>query len=464
MRYAAATVPVTPLNTRAFGARDYRRTIVGGAVLGLGSMSAVAVMAGAVTVTAAWMVSGSLTRDPRLRSAAPFAIETAAFPQAPRRLADPLDMFGSALAAANPVYAPGETRAAKLASAEPAPSPPAAASASPTRRTAELPEDVPLPLSRPVVVAEIPVKTVIFRRPTVTGGPAVAPLSTTRAAASIASSHAHREVTAERETRAREMPADIQEARPQVVAEIPVKTIIYHRPTVEAAPVITVVPAAPAARTASSPARREATAGRETHPHEMVADADITGAIPPSVSPSRALSLPSGARAVHRPAPRLAYNNPDTVPAGDSRTAIYDIVAHTVYLPDGERLEAHSGLGRMLDDPHYASVKARGPTPPNTYDLTLRRGLFHGVQALRLNPVAGSRMYGRDGILAHTYMLGPSGQSFGCVSFKNYSEFLRAFQRGEVDRMVVVPHLASPPPSIARAERNDRERFASSDW
>jgi hypothetical protein len=59
-------------------------------------------------------------------------------------------------------------------------------------------------------------------------------------------------------------------------------------------------------------------------------------------------------------------------------------------------------------------------------------------------------MFGRDGILAHTYMLGPSGQSFGCVSFRNYPEFLNAFLRGEIDRLVVVPHLQAPPYS-ARA-------------
>jgi len=42
-------------------------------------------------------------------------------------------------------------------------------------------------------------------------------------------------------------------------------------------------------------------------------------------------------------------------------------------------------------------------------------------------------------------MLGPSGQSFGCVSFKNYPEFLNAFLRGEIDRLVVVPRLEAPP-------------------
>ena len=34
-----------------------------------------------------------------------------------------------------------------------------------------------------------------------------------------------------------------------------------------------------------------------------------------------------------------------------SHTAIYDITSHTVYLPNGRRLEAHSGLGGHMDDP-----------------------------------------------------------------------------------------------------------------
>ena len=36
-------------------------------------------------------------------------------------------------------------------------------------------------------------------------------------------------------------------------------------------------------------------------------------------------------------------------------------------------------------------------------------------------------MFGRDGILAHSYMLGPNGQSNGCLSFRDYPKFLRAF-------------------------------------
>jgi len=127
----------------------------------------------------------------------------------------------------------------------------------------------------------------------------------------------------------------------------------------------------------------------------------------------------------------------------DSHTAIYDIAARTVYLPNGHRLEAHSGLGSHLDDPRYVNTKRQGPTPPNIYSLALRERLFHGVRAIRLVPVDDGKMFGRDGMLAHSYMLGPSGQSNGCVSFRNYPAFLNAFLRGEVDRLVVVEHLAT---------------------
>ncbi len=122
----------------------------------------------------------------------------------------------------------------------------------------------------------------------------------------------------------------------------------------------------------------------------------------------------------------------------DHYTAVYDISAHTVYMPDGSRLEAHSGLGGMMDDPRHVTARNTGPTPPHLYDLTPREALFHGVQALRLNPVGGGGVYGRDGLLAHTYMLGANGQSNGCVSFRDYQAFLRAYQNGQVKRLVVV--------------------------
>jgi hypothetical protein len=125
----------------------------------------------------------------------------------------------------------------------------------------------------------------------------------------------------------------------------------------------------------------------------------------------------------------------------DQYTAVYDISARTVYLPDGTRLEAHSGLGDRLDDPRYVSERARGPTPPHLYELALREGSFHGVQALRLNPVGEGGLYGRAGLLAHPFMLGPNGDSNGCVSFRDYNAFLRAYEDGEIKRLAVVTQL-----------------------
>lgn len=128
---------------------------------------------------------------------------------------------------------------------------------------------------------------------------------------------------------------------------------------------------------------------------------------------------------------------PTTMAAG--RTAVYDISARVVHMPNGERLEAHSGLGDKMDDPNFVHVRMNGPTPPHVYDLTEREALFHGVRAIRLNPVGGSgAIHGRTGLLAHTYLLGPRGDSNGCVSFKDYDRFLQAFLRGEVKRLVVV--------------------------
>lgn len=149
--------------------------------------------------------------------------------------------------------------------------------------------------------------------------------------------------------------------------------------------------------------------------------------------------------------PALAYAPPDGglfgggqgFVTGSSRssgteTAVYDIAAHTVTLPDGTRLEAHSGLGDMLDDPRHVAQRNRGATPPHIYDLEPRTELFHGVRALRLNPVGGGSVFGRTGLLAHSYMLGPNGQSNGCVSFRDYGRFLAAFLKGDVKHLVVV--------------------------
>ena len=129
-------------------------------------------------------------------------------------------------------------------------------------------------------------------------------------------------------------------------------------------------------------------------------------------------------------------------PPYDRDTAVYDITAHMVYLPDGTKLEAHSGLGSSLDDPHSSRVHMRGVTPPHIYELKPRESLFHGVAALRLNPVGGEdAVYGRSGLLAHTYMLGPNGDSNGCVSFKDYNAFLNAYRNQGIRKLAVLARV-----------------------
>jgi hypothetical protein len=149
------------------------------------------------------------------------------------------------------------------------------------------------------------------------------------------------------------------------------------------------------------------------------ADASATGSIGPRQNPALGGSAPY-----------------------DRETAVYDISAHTVYLPDGSKLEAHSGLGDKLDDPRSASIRMRGVTPPHMYELTPRESLFHGVAALRLNPVGGEdTIYGRSGLLAHTFMLGSHGDSNGCVSFRDYNAFLNAYRNQGIRKLAVVARI-----------------------
>jgi len=132
-----------------------------------------------------------------------------------------------------------------------------------------------------------------------------------------------------------------------------------------------------------------------------------------------------------------------THPAGyDEHTAVYDISARVLYMPDGAKIEAHSGLGQYMDDPNHVNEHLRGATPPDLYDLQPRESLFHGVAAIRLVPVGGEEaVYGRAGLLAHPFMMGDNGDSNGCVSIKDYDAFLKAFQDGKVTRLAVVAKL-----------------------
>jgi len=145
---------------------------------------------------------------------------------------------------------------------------------------------------------------------------------------------------------------------------------------------------------------------------------------------------------------------PDLAALGyDGVTAVYDITAHAVYLPSGVVLEAHSGMGGMRDDLDHVNVPMTGATPPAEYELKPRERMFHGVAALRMTPVEGSDIYGRSGLLVHSYMLGVNGDSNGCVSIKDYDRFLKAYNDGEVNRLVVIPSLSGATVATQRASQ-----------
>lgn len=187
----------------------------------------------------------------------------------------------------------------------------------------------------------------------------------------------------------------------------------------------------------------------------------------PGSKPAVADAKPSKRKA--QASEMLAYAKPDTPergglgsafrnlfngPSTGNGVAVYDISARTVYLPDGSKLEAHSGLGSMVDQPRFVNRKNTGPTPPDTYNLSLRESRFHGVEAIRLTPASGSNKYGRNGLLAHTYMLrGGRAESNGCVVFKDYHRFLAAYKNGKIKRLVVVPRLTRSPTQVAQEGR-----------
>jgi hypothetical protein len=152
----------------------------------------------------------------------------------------------------------------------------------------------------------------------------------------------------------------------------------------------------------------------------------------------------------------LFHQGPDLAALGyASQTAVYDISARAVYLPSGIALEAHSGMGGLMDDPDHVDQRMVGATPPATYELKPREKLFHGVRALRMTPTDGTSALGRVGLLTHSFMLGPRGDSNGCVSIKFYDRFLKAYDDGEINRLVVVPSLKGYAPASQRTASSD---------
>jgi hypothetical protein len=239
---------------------------------------------------------------------------------------------------------------------------------------------------------------------------------------------------------------------PTVIAQLEVAPLPPPRPvatiTETEPPLPPIRPADMAPRALEAPAHAPEVAAARP------ADAPAPEATPAPDSTPAAVHRLTDATTRSIPAPATTTDNrgffakmfnwaptPDLTGRYDKFTAVYDVSAHVVYMPDGSKIEAHSGLGDKLDDTRSFSERMKGPTPPHMYELTPREELFHGVAALRLNPVGSGDLYGRAGLLAHPYMLGPNGDSNGCVSFKDYDAFLRAYQNGQVKRLAVVASL-----------------------
>jgi hypothetical protein len=398
MTDATATLyDVTSFDGRVFPLGDYRR-VIRGVVIGVGAVAAACALVTSVTVAATWIVSAALSTKPT-HGTAPIGPWTLALAKYDLTLVGTADVFGPARVSTGPADAPDVTFAARWARA----TAPAPASIMPLvpQGPLERANNVSLPPPRPLEVSPSQAKPEITRAPELTRGaklnPAAAPVSPAPGTLPLP-------------------PKLIPKLANSVPLPQPHRSEheIAHSPVGQAAPQVAAAMSPPAA---------------------AISEKSVT----PQQAHTKALPLPDLG----------------------SRTAVYDISARTVYLPNGDRLEAHSGLGDKLDDPRYVHVRMRGPTPPNVYDLTLRAQPFHGVRAIRLNPVDDGKMFGRAGMLAHTYMLGPNGQSNGCVSFRDYPKFLAAFLKGEVDRLVVVPNLGTSPSRIARARRVHVSRYAS---
>jgi hypothetical protein len=308
------------------------------------------------------------------------------------------------------------------------------------RRPAELAARKPLPAARDVLAA-------LPEPAPVVSAPAAVPSGSTltfedRFAAAAPQGQAPRQAEASRQA---EAPQPQPEAPKLAEAQKPKET--------SPAPVrVAAIPAAPALRPAEArPAKDPGAAVRDMAQRAKAAVMSIASSEKPSIFE----------KLWGKPQPRgslLAYASADASVTGslgasqnpalggsapyDRSTAVYDISAHTVYLPDGSKLEAHSGLGSKLDDPRSAPIRMHGVTPPHIYELTPREALFHGVPALRLNPVGGEdAIFGRSGLLAHTFMLGPNGDSNGCVSFRDYNAFLNAYRNQGIKRLAVVAHI-----------------------
>jgi hypothetical protein len=105
----------------------------------------------------------------------------------------------------------------------------------------------------------------------------------------------------------------------------------------------------------------------ELSPPTVERDHDVARPAPGETTAQRTVASAPAAAAPGQPDNRNIFQrilgalSQLSAPSAGGGTAVYDIAAHTVYMPNGERLEAHSELGSNLDDPRSFSQKNRAP-------------------------------------------------------------------------------------------------------
>ena len=143
----------------------------------------------------------------------------------------------------------------------------------------------------------------------------------------------------------------------------------------------------------------------------------------------------------------LAYAAPDDAGlvgniAGryDQWTAVYDISAHKVYLPDGSVLPFRPRQRARRSG--VTPTNVQGSTPVNVYDLKPRETLLHGVEAIRLDPsgrVPRARPQRLFGPHLHAW---PQWDSFGCVlAPATTTPSSRRFKEQKIKHLAVVASL-----------------------
>ena len=187
--------------------------------------------------------------------------------------------------------------------------------------------------------------------------------------------------------------------------------------------------------------------------------ANTTSAVAPAVSDNRSLiekmfdQRPASGPQASGPA--LAYAVPEggvtgiarsVISGGQSgynrRTAIYDISAHTVYLPNGATAGGAFGSRRRDRTIRASCMKECAGRRHQMFTSLLRaNSFFMGFKRCVSNPSARAIFSDAPDFWRILICSCANGASNGCVSFKNYDAFLQAYQNGEIKHLAVVAHL-----------------------